>query len=111
MIRCKFSNDISERDMDLLFLEEFVCSPSFAALFLAKIGLDGASVIEIEHSKMDLDLGESDMTVIVEKNGVRYGLLIEDKMMLSLWKISPVAIKNAEKRGRKTEIIASILIL
>ncbi len=94
MILCKFSGEVSERDMDLLFLEEFVCSPRFTALFLSKIGLDGASVVEIEHSKMDLELGESDITVIVEKNGNRYGLLIEDK-------IDAIAMKNQSDRYKK----------
>lgn len=79
MIRCVF-NDVTERDMDLLFLEEFVSSPEFLDIFLSKVGIAGASVVEIEHSKMDLELGESDLTVIVEKDNKRYGLLIEDKI-------------------------------
>ena len=93
MITCKFS-DVTERDMDLLFLEEFVSSEEFLNIFLSKINLIGASVCEIEHSKMDLDLGESDMTVIVEKDGKKFGLLIEDK-------IDAIAMDN--QSGRYSE--------
>lgn len=79
MVVCKF-NDISEKDMDLIFLEEFVSEPKFASLFLEQIGMCSASVIGVEHSKMDMEFGESDMTVIVEKDGVKHALLIEDKI-------------------------------
>lgn len=79
MPRCKLA-DVSEHDMDLLFLEEFVVSQEFLNLFTAKVGLLDTTVIEIEHSKTHPEYGESDMTVIVEANGTRYGLLIEDKI-------------------------------
>ena len=39
MIKCIFS-DVSERDMDLLFLEEFVSSEEFLHIFLSKISLE-----------------------------------------------------------------------
>ena len=41
MIRVSFS-DVSERDMDLLFLEEFVCSESFLRLFTDLVGIPAA---------------------------------------------------------------------
>lgn len=101
MLNCKFS-DVSERDMDLLFLEEFACSQEFLDIFLSKVGLKGAAVCSVEQSKTDLEYGESDMTVIVEKNGKRYGLLIEDK-------IAAIAMQNQsgryEKRGEKDKTI------
>lgn len=78
-IICRF-NDISEKDMDILFLEEFIASEDFADLFLRCTGLRGAHIIETEHSKVDVEYGESDLTVIVEKNGKRHALLIEDKI-------------------------------
>lgn len=90
MIKCTFS-DVSERDMDLLFLEEFVCSPEFLSIFLSKIGLNGAAIVETEQSKVDVEFGESDMTVIVEKDGNRYGLLVEDK-------IDAIAMPNQSSR-------------
>lgn len=79
MIECRFS-DVSERDMDLLFLEEMVSSQEFLNIFLSKINLPDATVCSVEQSKVDVEYGESDMTVIVEKSGNKYGLLIEDKI-------------------------------
>ncbi len=79
MLKCKFS-DVSERDMDLLFLEEFVSSPKFLNIFLSKVGLENADMIEAEQSKVDMEYGESDMTLIVEKGGNKYGILIENKI-------------------------------
>lgn len=79
MIKCKFS-DVSERDMDLLFLEEFASSPEFLNIFLSKAGLENADIIEVEQSKVDMEYGESDMTLTVEKDGKKYGILIENKI-------------------------------
>lgn len=90
MLECKFS-DVSERDMDLLFLEEMASSQDFLNIFLSRINLLGAVVCSLEQSKVDVEYGESDMTVIVEKNGNKYGLLIEDK-------IDAVAMPNQSGR-------------
>ena len=78
-MNCKFS-DVSERDMDLLFLEEFASSPDFSRMFLSKIGKIGAEVLEVEHSKTDSEFGESDMTVIFQCGEKKHALLIEDKI-------------------------------
>ena len=78
-ITCSFS-DVSERDMDMLFLEEFVCSPEFTKIFTDAVGICEAQVLSVHSSKTDAMLGESDMTVIVESNGSKIGLLIEDKI-------------------------------
>ena len=76
---CKFA-DVSEHDMDMLFLEEFVVSKEFLNIFTSKVGISDATMVEIEHSKTHPEFGESDMTVIIETNGNRHGLLIEDKI-------------------------------
>ena len=76
---CKF-NDVAERDMDFLFLEEFVLSQEFLSVFTSKINKKDAIVVEVEHSKYHPEFGESDMTVIVEAEGERHGLLIENKI-------------------------------
>lgn len=77
-----FNNTISERDMDLLFAEAFLTDPGFCKMFLEKTDLSGKTfrVLDVELSKSDSDLGESDITVVVEIDGVKYGLLIEDKI-------------------------------
>ena len=79
MINCKFS-DVLERDMDLLFLEELASSVEFLNIFLSKIGLENADIIEVEQSKVDMEYGESDMTLIVEKDNKKHGILIENKI-------------------------------
>ena len=76
---CKFA-DVSEHDMDMLFLEEFVASKEFLNIFTSKVGILDATVVEVEHSKTHPEYGESDMTVIVELKSKRHGLLIEDKI-------------------------------
>ncbi len=79
MTQCLF-NDVSERDMDLLISEEIVSSSDFLGLFLNKIDIEYATVQSIELSKTDVGLGESDITVILETEGRKIGLLIEDKI-------------------------------
>ena len=76
---CRFS-DVSEHDMDMLFLEEFASSDAFLNIFVSTIGVDQAKVISIEASKTDINLGESDMTIVIEAENKRIGLLIEDKI-------------------------------
>ena len=70
---------VSERDIDLLVINEFT-NGKLINLFLDKAGLTDYKIIEIEHSLTDSDLGESDITVIVEKDNHKVGLLIEDKI-------------------------------
>ena len=72
--------DILERDMDMLFLEELVSSNEFLGIFLSQIGIEEATVVSAEHSKKDDELGESDLTVVLEHNSKRVALLIEDKI-------------------------------
>ena len=96
---CKYRN-VSERDMDLLFMEAFATDPSFTPLFVDKTGNAGKEfrIISAERSKVDYGLGESDITVIYEIGGALYALLIEDK-------IDAIAMPNQHdryiKRGQK----------
>ncbi len=73
-------NDVTERDMDLLFLEEVASSKAFANIFLSKIGMENAKIIETELSKTSVEFGESDMTVVVSVENRKHALLIEDKI-------------------------------
>ncbi len=72
--------DVSEHDMDMLFMEEFSCSERFLSLFTDAIGISNATLLSIELSKTEISLGESDITVILQSEGIRIGLLIEDKI-------------------------------
>lgn len=89
-IICSFS-DVSEHDMDMLILEELVCSETFLHIFTDAIGLNNASVLSVHSSKTDVSLGESDITVVIESNGEQIGLLIENK-------INAIAMPNQAKR-------------
>ena len=68
--------------MDLLFIESITTDPGFASFVIEKTDLKGKSVhvLHAELSKADSYLGESDITVIVDVEGTKYGLLIEDKI-------------------------------
>lgn len=71
---------IYERDMDLLILEEFLESPSFAELFLDAAGLGGScEVIFAAHSLSEAE-GESDITLVLQYANRKVALLIEDKI-------------------------------
>lgn len=78
---CKYRN-VSERDMDLLFIEAFAVNPQFPLLFINETKNAGKefNILSTERSKVDYGLGESDITVIYETEGLRYALLIEDKI-------------------------------
>ncbi len=78
-IRCLF-RDVTEHDMDMLFLEEFVCSEAFLRIFTEEIGIRDSQVVSVQSSKTDIVLGESDMTVVIEADGDLVGLLIENKI-------------------------------
>ena len=82
MISLLFNNTLCERDMDLLFVESALTYPGFCQLLIDKTDLKGKpyQVISGELSKADGDLGESDITVVVDVEGKKYGLLIEDKI-------------------------------
>lgn len=80
-ITVKYSS-VEERDMDTLFLEVIGSDKEFLQIFVDKIELlkgQSFEVQSIELSKADND-GESDITVIIEGNGIKHGLLIEDKI-------------------------------
>ncbi len=72
---------VCERDMDMLFMTAFATDEGFLNLFIRETNFpkERYEVKEIYLSKADKD-GESDITVIIESNKTRYGLLIEDKI-------------------------------
>ena len=71
---------ISEHDMDLLIMEEFVSDKGFAQLFLDKLQLSADyTIAKAFHSLADAD-GESDITIVLQYPNERVALLIEDKI-------------------------------
>ena len=78
----KFQFDTTlERDIDLLIMEEFVSDKDFAQLFLDAVGLNCDCIVkDVINSKTDVALGESDVVIILEVNGKRHAIHIEDKI-------------------------------
>lgn len=73
---------ITERDIDLLVLEEFHVNPGFTAWF-ARQCLPSVQTIEFIgawHSLVDSVYGESDLTLIVKADNCAAAILIEDKI-------------------------------
>ena len=72
---------VTERDMDTLFLSAFASDETFTKLFLGKTNLQFEKIIveNVILSKTDSD-GESDITVILNIDGKKIALLIEDKI-------------------------------
>lgn len=64
-----------ERDVDLVLVRAFSENNRVAQLFLSS----GDKILEVHHSAMELH-GESDLLIIVERNGWRHAILIEDKI-------------------------------
>lgn len=81
MIQCDL-NRVHERDMDLLFMQAFMTDPGFVELVRKEAGLEGGplSIVKAELSQSIGDLGETDIFFVVEIEGRRYGILIEDKV-------------------------------
>ena len=64
-----------ERDVDMVLVRAFAEDNRIARLFLN----DKDTILEVHHSAMELH-GESDLQIIVERNGKRHAILIEDKV-------------------------------
>jgi len=71
--------NVSENDMDFLIMEEFVCDEGFRKIFTDKANIKSCTVNSVYHSLSDSD-GESDITFIVDVEGIKHGILIEDKI-------------------------------
>ncbi len=88
---------VLERDIDLLVINNFI-NGKLNKLFLDKANLIDYKVIDVEHSYFDADLGESDVTIILEKDNNKIGFLIEDKIDAPAMNLQP---ERYEERGKK----------
>ncbi len=68
--------------MDILFLEAFASDAGFANLVLSKTRYCNKEfqVLRAALSETEADLGETDICVVLQIDGIRVGLLIEDKV-------------------------------
>ena len=71
--------NVYERDIDLYIINKFINDLKFKELFLGKINCQNYQVCKCLHSFSD-EHGESDITVILENDNRKIGLLIEDKI-------------------------------
>lgn len=71
---------MTERDIDLVLMEEFHISDDFVAWFCGELGLNDISPAGAWHSVSDTD-GQSDLLLrVLNKEGQRIGILIENKV-------------------------------
>ena len=71
--------NVYERDIDLYIINKFLNDSKFKELFLEKINCQNYQVCKCLHSFSD-EHGESDITIILENDNRKIGLLIEDKI-------------------------------
>ena len=71
--------NVYERDIDLYIINKFINDSKFKELFLEKINCKNYQVCKCLHSFSD-EHGESDITIILENDNRKIGLLIEDKI-------------------------------
>ena len=89
-----YINNISEHDIDVAISHLFILDKDFAKLFVDA----DCEVNSVEISKADSSLGESDITVVVNSNSKKIGILIEDKIDAVAMPRQP---ERYEERGKK----------
>jgi len=72
-------DNLAERDIDLLLLEEFMVSRDFLAWFCSRIGVRDARLERARRNVTDSD-GESDIVLWVKAGALRIVVLIENKI-------------------------------
>ena len=89
---------VLERDIDLLVINKLVNDKRLIDYFMKKVELNDYELISIEHSYYDIELGETDITVIVKKDNKKVGLLIENKIDAPAMDLQP---ERYVQRGNK----------
>lgn len=91
---------VYEHDMDVLFMQGLLSDEGFLALLLGKTDWNGKGLKPVhgELSNTELDLGETDITVILTDGSEQYALLIEDKIDAVA---QPEQHQRYIKRGKK----------
>jgi len=94
---------VSERDIDLLLLEEFIASPGFSLWFLKQCRprIENLGVVKVTGAQRSAtqSIGESDLLVVLLGNaGATHYLLIENKIGASF---QPRQAARYHERGRE----------
>ena len=74
---------LTERDLDLILLEEPSSDTGFLVWFAERLALDGCTLLAAEHSaiaKVGGKWGETDVLAFAESDGIKIAVLIEDKI-------------------------------
>lgn len=89
---------VSERDTDLLLLEEFMASPEFVDFFLKKIRLSSDELTFFEASRSVTDsTGESDLEIVLKnKDDLKFVLMLENKVNVGF---QPKQAERYRERG------------
>jgi len=104
---------VSERDVDLLLLEEFVASPGFLSWFVRKIKLKGRAQLMFAQPSVETLNGESDLELRLQLGEQRLLILIEDKIdaVLQPRQAARYAARAAAYRRRgECEIATTVLV-
>jgi len=94
---------VSERDIDLLLLEEFTASHAFARWFLEKVLVNAPANLKVARAQHSVtqSVGESDLLIAFsDKRGGTHYLLIENKIAAGF---QPRQAARYQERGRKDQ--------
>ena len=97
---------VRENAMDLLIMEEFVCNKQFRTPFfrespkLSAFCQEGYAVEKVFHSLSNYD-GESDIIFVLNANGIRFSIFIEDK-------INAITMEDQSNRYEKRALDANM---
>lgn len=89
---------VLERDIDLLIINKIIDNDKLLNLFLNKINKNEYKIVSIEHSQMDKELGETDISIILTNNMNKIAILIENKIDAPFMNEQPI---RYYKRGNK----------
>lgn len=89
---------VLERDIDLLIINKIIDNDKLLNLFLNKINKIEYKIVSIEHSQMDKELGETDISIILTNNMSKIAILIENKIDAPFMNEQPI---RYYKRGNK----------
>lgn len=105
--------DVCERDIDLLFLEEFVASAEFRTWFLVQIGAEGSASLSDARRSVKTDSGESDLELTFEGAAGGVKVLIENKVHAAFQPNQPQRyVERAaeyKKDGKYREIVTVVM--
>ena len=95
--------DVTEQDMDMLIIEEFICNTSLRNLFYdhEKVNLCHNFLVSEAYRSLSDEDGESDITFILSDGKTKVAILIEDKIDAPTMKQQSERYITRAKKGIK----------